>query len=129
MKVTIQLDDDAYAQYKKQSKTRDDAGAREEIKARLVLFKDCSRDERHLLLVGDDRREVERLVQTTVETPERLIREIANLCTYRIGLVERTFTAEELIRIHAQAEFHGMAPEDYIKMTVEEIANQFMLTV
>jgi len=116
MKLTIDIPDDLYELYEKQALTT----GKEEVENRLLRFKDVPRDDRALVIFGDQRRQLEGIFQTTLESFDRLIAQIKNLGSVKIGPIERVFTPSEIIRLQDQARFHGWSEVDYMKLTVDE---------
>lgn len=121
MKITLNIPDEVFETYEKQGVTPNKTYTpKEEIEARIVRFAGVSRHDRALIVQGDDRKKLEEFFQTTVETPERLLKFIKNMGMVKIGHVERVFTPDELLRLETQAKFHGWTSEKFIELTVNE---------
>lgn len=116
MKITLTIPDELYEVYERHGKG--DAPAA--IKAQLDKFKDVPPAERTLTVWGNDRLALEKIIQTTVESPERLLAFLRNAGSVKIGHVERIFSPAEMIRINTQAQFHGRTPREYVEMTANE---------
>jgi hypothetical protein len=82
--------------------------------------------ERVITLRGKDRQDLERVFQTTIESPAQLIDKVKRLCTVKIGEVERTFTHDELARIDMQAQFHGKNREQFLLFMLDEIVGRML---
>lgn len=127
MKITINVPDDLFEQYEAQGVTPNRTySAKDEIEARLIRFVGVSRHDRALVIQGDDRKKLEEFFQTTVETPDRLLKFIKNMGSVKIGNVERVFTPDELLRLESQAKFHGWPTERFIAHTVGEAFDYMM---
>lgn len=91
------------------------------LKEAIDLFKDVEAHDRVLVLSGENRRQIEHLLQTTIDSPEKLIRQIKLLNEVSVQDVAIEFTPEELARIEAQAGFHGKTRKAFIVDMIEEI--------
>jgi hypothetical protein len=85
--------------------------------------------ERELHFDADNRRKLESIFQTTIESPQDLINRIKKLCSIKIGNVERTFAHDELARMHMQATFHGRTLEVFLNEMIDEIVNRMLESV
>lgn len=113
MKVTLTIPDELYDLYEAR-------GGVAEMAKTLTRFKDVPSTERCLTVWGKDRLDLEKVVQTTVESPDRLLNFMRNMGSVKIGPVERIFSPSELIRIGDQAKFHGWTPDAYMRYTVDQ---------
>lgn len=118
MKITIQLDDEVYDEALKTHKTK--AGVEKAILKGFDLLKGIAPDDRYFVVAGDERRELEKVVQTTLSSSKDVLRHLSNMSKLKIGSVERLFTADELVRLHTQAQFHGWTSEKYLALTSDE---------
>lgn len=96
------------------------------MRGAIDTFKDVDQNDRFLFLAGDKRREVEAVLGTTVDTPERLAKLVKNMCTVKIGNIEHSFTSEELARLSAQAGFHGRTLEVFMQEMIKEIVDMML---
>lgn len=87
----------------------------------IELFKDVKKDDRAVLLSGDDRRALEKVFQTTIDDAQKLVKLTQNMNTVKLGSVEMEFSQDQLERLAAQAGFHGRTLETYIRETVKEL--------
>ena len=77
--------------------------------------------ERAIVISPDDRRQLEALFETTVESAADIVKHTRKLCLWKIDAVEFTFNAEELARIDMQAKFHGRTRNQFIDQMVRDI--------
>lgn len=104
-------------------------------KAYLVLkqaaeyFKNIDLNERYLIIAGDERRELEAIFQTTLDTPAKLIKLLKNMNTFKLGDVEIAFSDDELARLHAQAGFHGRTMDQFVYEMAKEIKDRMLESV
>lgn len=87
----------------------------------ITLCQDIDKDDRTILISGDARRAIEKIFQTTVDNPEKLVRLIQNMSRVSLGGVDMEFTSDQLERMAAQAGFHGRTLEVYMRETVDEL--------
>lgn len=127
MKVELNIPDDLYERLVARSK----AGKHEQLKInnhiRKVLadFVDVGKDgHRYFIVEGDQRRQLEKVFQTTIETPDQLIRKVQNLSRVGIGDVNRPLTDGESIQLEEQAAFWGQSGAEYMKTTVERVLDE-----
>lgn len=125
MKVTLSVPDETYDTLRKQAKDKTEKGVASEILARIERFKDAPPSDRVLVLQAPERRQLERLFQTTLGSVEDLISKVRRLCSVSFGTVEVPFTYDELIRLREQAEFHGWTPEQFVTMVSSELKDRF----
>jgi hypothetical protein len=92
-------------------------------------FKNIPSHDRYIFLAGDDRRAVEAVFQTTVESGADLAKKVQTLSRFAIGGVEIEFTAGELQRMDMQAQFHGLTREKYIHNMATEIKDRMLEAV
>jgi hypothetical protein len=127
VKIELNIPDDLYERLVSRSK----AGKHEQLKInnhiRKVLqdFVDVGRDgTRYFIVEGDMRRQLEKVFQTTIETPDQLVRKVQNLSRVGIGNVERPLTDGESIQMEEQANFWGQTPAEFIKTTMERVLDE-----
>jgi len=113
MKVTLTIPDALYETYEAR-------GGDAEMVKTLTRFAEVPSTERCLTVWGADRLALEAVMQTTVETPKRLLDFLRNCGSVKIGAIERIFSPSELIRIGDQAKFHGWTPEAFMKYTADQ---------
>lgn len=116
MKLTLTIPDALYEQYERHGK----GDATTAITAQLDKFKEIPPAERTLTVWGNDRLALERIIQTTVESPARLLSFLRNCGSVKIGPIVREFSPSEMIRIGDQAKFHGWTEAEYVKYTVDQ---------
>ena len=117
MKLELQLEDEVYERLAQQVGKKQVAA---EILRRAAVLDPVAKDDRVVLLHGADRRAVEKILQTTLETSTQLVREMQNLSVLKIGTIERHFTASELVRLRDQAMFHGWTVDKFLELTSDE---------
>lgn len=122
MKITLTIPDDLYDTYERHGK----GNAEVAIKAQLDKFKDIPPAERTLTVWGNDRLALEKIIQTTVESPARLLAFLRNCGSIKIGPVERIFSPDELVRLGDQAKFHGRSESEWLKFTAEQALDYIM---
>lgn len=87
----------------------------------MEFCKDIQVNDRVVVLAGDNRRALEAVFQTTVDSPEKLIKLTQNLSHVALEGVNMNFSADQLERLKMQATFHGRTLEQFIREQVEEI--------
>jgi hypothetical protein len=96
------------------------------MKEAIEAFLPIPKGERVLLLHGDARKAIEAIFQTTLDSPEKLLRLIRTMNQVKIHGVEINFDESELTRIATQATFHGRSTEVFIKEMVTEIKDRML---
>lgn len=96
-------------------------GCYSQMKQAIAAYRDVDKSDRVLLLSGDARRAVEHVFQTTLDTPEKLVKLVQNMNTVKVGNVDMEFSQDQLERLQMQASFYGKTTEEYIKEQVAEI--------
>lgn len=124
MKLTIQLDDEVYEQALEKYKTK--AAVEKLLVKGFEVLNEVAPGDRYFIVHGEDRRGIEKIVQTTVASGKEVLRHLGNMSSVQIGSVTRTFTADELIRLKSQAAFHGWTPEKYMALTSDEAIRYVM---
>lgn len=118
MKVNITMPDSLFEEYVvKFGLPAAYAKMREAIEA----FRSVKKDDRIVMLAGDERRAIEAVFQTTVDDAKKLVRLCQNMNTVKVGGVEMAFSADQLERLAAQASFYGRTTQEYIREQVDEI--------
>lgn len=117
MKLELQLEDELYDRL---AQKVGKAKVGKYLLACAGYFMDVEEGDRIVLLHGEDRRAIEQVLQTTLETPTQLVRELRNLSMLKIGTIERCFTASELVRLRDQATFHGWTVDKFLELTSDE---------
>lgn len=124
MKITFSIPDELYEKYQAQAERKTRNGVADEILERLERFADIPADQRAICVVGDTRRELETVFQTTVNSPEDLVTKVKRLCTVKIGPCERSLTAGELVTLQTQAQFMGLPPDQYLLHFVNRVIDE-----
>lgn len=119
MKITLTIPDELYDTYDKRG------GAAEMVKT-LTRFAEVPSTERALLVWGKDRLALEAIMQTTVETPKRLLDFLRNCGSIKVGPVERIFSPSEIARLGDQAKFHGRTEAEWLRFTAEQALDYIM---
>lgn len=123
MDIKIRLEDRLYDQYlTKHGSPKHYRMMKQAIEA----FSQVTDGDRVLILHGDERRAIEAIFETTLDTPEKLLRLIKNMNTVKIEGVEVNFDEAELTRLATQASFHGRTTEQFIKEMVIEIKDRML---
>lgn len=123
MKLNLHIDDSTFELYVNRWGV---PGLYAKMKNAIELCKDIEPSDRVLLLSGDNRRAVEAVFQTTLDTPEKLVKLVQNLSRISIGGVDLKFTADQLERLNSQAGFHGRSLQTYITETVMELKEMML---
>ena len=118
MKFNISIPDELFEHYVK-AYGLPNAYAR--MRQAIELCKDIEKNDRVILISGDNRRAIEAIFQTTVDNAPKLVKMIQNITTVKLGDVDMQFSPDQLQRLDAQAGFHGRSLETYIRETVEEL--------
>lgn len=113
MKVTLTIPDELFETYEKRGGTK-------EMLATLTRFADVPSTERALVVWGKDRLQLEAIMQTTMESPKRLLDALRNCGSIKIGPVERIFSPSEIARLGDQAKFHGRTEAEWLSYTAEQ---------
>lgn len=124
MKITLSLDDDLYDLFKAQAKNKNKQGVEDEILERLERFKNIPRDDRAICVFGKDRQDLEKIFQTTVDSPKDLIGKVQRLCSVTVGPIDRPLTAGELTTLKTQAEFAGLPPDEYFRSFANRVIDE-----
>lgn len=123
MKINLSIPDDLFEQYVKQHGL---PGTYSRMREAIDAYKDVKPSDRVVLLGGDVRRAIEAVFQTTLDSPEKLLKLIQNMNSVKIGDVQMEFSSDQLERLKAQAGFHGRTLEQYIKETVAELKESML---
>jgi hypothetical protein len=126
MKLTIEIGEKTYEELLKKSLTKDSKGV-EKVTARTVeRFADVPDSDRVLVLRAPERREIEKVFQTTIENGAELIDKVRRLSAVGIGHVIRPLTTGETIALKEQAFFHGYSVEDWVKIVSDQVMTEIM---
>jgi len=123
LKLNIQIEDTLHDLYEREMGF---PKAYTHIKRAIEEFSRIAFNDRVLILHGDQRRELEAVFQTTLDTPEKLIKLVKNMNSVKIQGVEVNFDEADLARMKVQASFHSRTQEEFIKMTVDEAMRYLM---
>ncbi len=118
MKFNISIPDELFETYVKNYGL---PAAYGRMRQALELCKDIQASDRVILVSGDNRRAIEAIFQTTVDSAEKLVKLTQNLNSVHLGNVSMDFSEDQLQRLKAQAGFHGRTTEQYIRETVTEL--------
>jgi fructose-1-phosphate kinase PfkB-like protein len=126
MKLTIVVADETYDLLLTRSATKTQQGA--EIAAAEVVkrFASVPKDDRVLVVLAPERRELEKSFQTTVENAADLVEKVRRLSSVGIGDVVRPLTPGESIALKDQASFHGWTPEQWFKNIADQVMEEVM---
>lgn len=96
--------------------------------AERLVYRYCGvpADDRAVLISGEARKQLEAILQTTVDDGAKLVSMLKNMGSLKIGTIERVFSPSELVRLQDQARFHGWTEEKFLKMTSEEALDYIM---
>ena len=123
MKLSITIPDDVYELYVKKYGVKQ---AYHYMRKAVELFKDMDETDRYLFLVGDDRRAVEAIFQTTLDSGKKLAKLCQRLQNVEISGTHVDFNTEELERLQMQATFHGKDLKTFIHDLAVEIKTQIL---
>jgi hypothetical protein len=87
----------------------------------MIAFKEVKLGDRALVIHGKTRQDIEAQFETTLETPEKLLKLVSAMNRVKIGDLELKFTEDELARLQMQATFHGRTLEVFIMEMIAEI--------
>jgi hypothetical protein len=125
MKITLTVPDELYEGYLRQAKNLP-------VKADMLMVKALQQlagvipDDRAILLQGDERRAIEEVFQTTVDSAADLVRKVRLASAVKIGEVSRPLTPGEASMLASQAGFHGQSVEAYVKTSVDKVMEQLL---
>ncbi len=117
MKITINIPDAIYDTYEKRV---GEGAVVAEIEKTAVRFAAVPSGERTIVIWGADRLKLEGIFQTTIDSPEKLYQMLRNVATLKIGIIERVFSPNEVIRLQDQARFHGWSEQKFLELTSNE---------
>lgn len=123
MKVNVSMPDELFEKYVVKYGL---PGTYARMRAAIELCQDLEKDDRAVILCGDNRRAIEKVFQTTVDNPEKLVKLTQNLSRVALGGVDMEFTSAQLERLQMQATFHGRTLEQYIRETVIELRDAML---
>ena len=124
MRVTIDIPDELYTAVQVKADSKDKADVNKRIRSVLKAFNDVEeKGDRYIILKGESRREVERILESTVTSGEELARKLKNLSVVAIGESTIEFNETEQRQIHSQAQFWSETPEVYIERVMREAFN------
>ncbi len=123
MQLKFNLSDSIYEQYVLKFGVQ---GTYQRMRKVLEEMVDVDPADRYLILTGDNRRAVEAVFQTTLDTPEKLVKLLTRLNAVSIEGAQMTFLSDELERIDMQAGFHGRTREQFLLEQIEEIKQRFL---
>lgn len=83
-------------------------------------------NDRYIIITGDPRRAIEKVFETTLDTPEKLVKLIQRLNEVSVEGVAMTFTTEELARIDQQAVFQGKTREAFLLNMLSDVKNYML---
>ncbi len=101
-------------------------GAYQRMRKVLEEMQDVDPSDRYFIVFGDDRRAIEKIFQTTVESAAQLHKKVARLNAVSIEGTKMEFTSDELERIREQATFHGKTFEGFLVDMIAEIKDHFL---
>lgn len=82
--------------------------------------------DRFVMLGGDQRRAVEAIFQTIIDTPDKLVHLVTRLNNFQIGDVKIDFTDDEMMRMDQQAKFHGRTRQEFMQEMATDIKNRML---
>ena len=124
MRVTIDIPDELYDAVQAKADSKDKADVNKRIRSVLQAFNDVEeKGDRYIILKGESRREVERILESTITSGEELARKLKNLSVVSIGESTIEFNETEQRQIHSQAQFWSETPEVYIERVMREAFN------
>lgn len=83
-------------------------------------------NDRYIIITGDPRRAIEKVFETTLDTPEKLVKLIQRLNEVSVEGVAMTFTTEELARIDQQAVFQDKTREAFLLNMLSDVKNYML---
>ncbi len=123
MKLNFTIPDETYEAYVLKFGV---AGTYQRMRKVLEEMKNVDPSDRYILVAGDDRRAIEKIFQTTIETASGLAKKVARLNAVNIADARMEFTSDELERIREQATFHGKPFEQFLVEMIAEIKDHFL---
>ena len=123
MKLNLQIEDSLHDTYEKEIGF---PKAYSHMKAAIEAFSRVPAGERYILVYGDARKELEKVFQTVVDSPERLVHLTKKMNAVKIEGVEVSFDEVEMARIKTQAAFHGRTTEQFILEMIQEIKDRML---
>lgn len=82
--------------------------------------------DRMLYVPVKQRRQLEEVFQTTIETPQQLVDKVSRLAKLKFGTIEYPITEARVHALQMQATFHGKTTEEWIKMTLDHIMEELL---
>ena len=126
MKVELTIKDDLYERLRKVAGAKKDERmvVNTEIKRILETFVGVGHGDRYVLVEGDDRRKLEAIVQTTINSSDELVKKIQNMSIFGIGDATRPLTDGESIQLRETASFWGQTPAEFIMTTMNRVLDE-----
>jgi hypothetical protein len=124
MELKIQIPDDLYSRLKAANNGQHER-VQKKIAGLVEEFHNVGSDGyRYFVVDGANRRAIEKVFQTTIETADQLVRKVQNLSRVGIGDVHRPLTDGESIQLESQASFWGVPPSEFIQQTVDRVLDE-----
>ncbi len=123
MKLSFNVPDQVYEKYVVKFGV---SGAYQRMRKVLEEMQDVDPSDRYILVAGDDRRAIEKIFQTTIETASGLAKKVARLNAVNIEGARMDFTSDELERIRDQASFHGRTFEAFLIEMLSEMKDRML---
>lgn len=130
MKISVNIPDSTYQKYLLLHKAKTEEEVKSLIQARLATWADklvlADPSDRTFFITGDERRAMEAVIGTTVDSAADLIKRLHALSAVKVGVLEYHLSPGESIRLTEQAKFHGWTPDAFFQNTCQEIFDRFM---
>lgn len=112
--LSIQVPDEVEQEYAKRGNSR------KAMAEALVRFMHITPSDRFLIFKGEDRKELERVLGCTVQTPEDVLLRVRRALEVHLGGIDVPLTDKQLVRLRAQAKFQSLSFEDYAANRLRE---------
>lgn len=123
MKLNLQIEDRLFEVYESRFGT---PKLYAKIKQAIEAFANVPDNDRVLMLYGPERKAIEAIFQTTLDTPEKLVKLVESMASIKLHDVELRFTDDELKRLKMQSTFHGRTMEQFVLEMMHELKSKML---
>lgn len=126
MIVTVEIDEQTWKTLMDRAVTKDPKGISAAAAKVLGRFADVPQSDRVIILRAPERRQLEEVVGTTLDSPAHLVDFVRRLSAVKIGEVAYPLTVGQTIALTEQARFHGWPVQEYIKLTTDKVMEELL---
>jgi fructose-1-phosphate kinase PfkB-like protein len=126
MKLQVVVNDATYEKLLGRAVTKTQQGAEVIAAETLERFGSVPKNDRVVVILAPERRELEAQFQTTVEDAADLVAKVKRLSSVGVGNIIRPLTAGESVSLSDQARFHGWSEEMWFKNFADQVINEVL---